>query len=105
MKKPRAKKGRKKRTAKAADDDLRIPATAILTTTRRIKGKIAAETDPEERRRLQRIINRTYRSVRAYRRALEGLQLTPFGGPAIQEQIQIFLMVEDEFRAPDRRPV
>lgn len=105
MKKPRAasRRGRQKRNR--ADPDLRIPATAVLTTIRRIKQSINNEFDPQERRRLRRLLNHTFRKVRAYRRALEGLRRTPFGGPAIEEQIQIFLMVEDEFRASDQRPV
>lgn len=77
----------------------------MLTTISRIRRSIANEYDPQERRRLRRLLNHTFRKVRAYRRALEGLRLTPFNGPAIEEQIQIFLMVEDEFRAPERRPV
>ena len=76
----------------------------MLTTTRRIKGKIATESDPDERRQLRRILSRTFRKVCAHRMAIEGPQRTAFGGPAIEEQIQIFLMVEHEFHAPDRYP-
>jgi hypothetical protein len=81
------------------DQDLRIPAQAVLTITRHLKGKIIDDPDSSERRRLQRLLERAYRKVRAHREALVDVALAApqLAGPQLYAQIQIFLLVEDEF--------
>ena len=104
--KPRKKAGpgRRRSGPILVDPDLRIPAQAVLTTTRRIKRTLADAADPAERRRLRRLLNRVYRKVRAYRQALEALALVvpQLAGPQLEEQIQIFMLVEDEFTSDVR---
>jgi len=77
-----ALKGMKRAGARSArrssilvDQDLRIPAQAVPTTTRRMKGKTIDQPDPVGRRRLQLLLRRTYRKVPAYREALVDLAL------------------------------
>ena len=46
------------------DHELRLAAQAMLTTVRRIKGKIEDESDPAERRRLRRLLRNGLRRMR-----------------------------------------
>lgn len=89
------------------DNELRLAPQAVLTTTRRIKGKIEDETDPQEQRRLRRLLNRAMRKVSAHREVLEELALTApqLITRQLVEQISTFALVEDEFRSegPDTR--
>ena len=84
--------------------ELRLAAQAVLTTIRRIKRKIADEADAAERRRLQRILSRTLRKVRAYREALVELALAvpQLVSRQLVEQISTFALVEDEFTTDAR---
>lgn len=106
-KRARATVRRKKGTIKRVDIDLRVPAQALLTTSRSIKQSLADETASEERRRLRRLLNRALRKLRAYRKGLEAiaLQVPPLARAELEEQIHLFLLLEDECRisAEDRR--
>ena len=88
----------------AVGQDLRPPAQSILATIMRLRGSLAEEIDPVERRRIRRILNRVYLMVRGYREVLElaAQQGPPRARSAVTEQIQIFLMLEAEFRTPLR---
>jgi hypothetical protein len=102
-KKARRRAGKRKSRV-AVGQDLRPPAQSILAAIMRLRASLADETDPVERRRIRRILNRVYLMVRAFR---EGLELVAQQGPrraqaAIAEQIHIFLMLEAEFRTPLR---
>jgi hypothetical protein len=70
----------------------------------RIRGSLADETDPVERRRLRRTLNRVYLALRMYRETLEliAVQSPPRARSALAEQIQIFTLLESEFRVPLR---
>ncbi|MGH8319798.1 MAG: hypothetical protein ACREUL_17815 [Steroidobacteraceae bacterium] len=87
------------RRKRSADPNLRLAAQAVLKTVTRIKGKIATETDPAERRRLRRLLRSTYRKMRGYREALEALAFAVPQLVSLQlvEQISTLLLVEDEF--------
>ena len=88
----------------AVGQDLRPPAQSILATIMRLRGSLAEEIDPVERRRIRRILNRVYLMVRGYREVLElvAQQGPPRAQSAIADQIHIFLMLEAEFRTPLR---
>lgn len=83
------------------DHELRLAGQAVLTTIRRIKGKIEDEPDPKERRRLRRILTSTLRKVRAYREALEALAfaLPELIDRQLVEQLSTFALLEDEFES------
>ena len=93
------KKARKHAPRITVDEDLRIPAQALLATIRRTKQSLADETDPEESSRLRRLLSRTYRKVRAFREALEAItpEAPRRARSALAEQIQLLLLLEDEF--------
>jgi hypothetical protein len=81
--------------------ELRLAGQAVLTTIRRIKGKIEDEPDPAERRLLRRILTSTSRKMRAYREALEALALAipELVDRQLVEQLSTFLLLEDEFES------
>ena len=88
----------------AVGQDLRPPAQSILAAIMRLRASLAEETDRVERRRIRRILNRVYLMVRGYREVLElvAQQSPPRAQSGIAEQIQIFMMLEAEFRMPLR---
>lgn len=97
--------GRRRSGSIIIEQDLRTPAQTPLTTTRRIKGKIADKPDPAERARFRRLLNRTYGKVRAYHEALEGLAAAAphLARRHLGEQI-ILMVVEDELTSGAREP-
>jgi hypothetical protein len=97
--KARNKRSRRRSTIFEQDHELRLAGQAVLTTIRRIKGKIEDELDPRERRRLRRVLTSSLRKMRAYRETLEvlGLALPQLVDRQLIDQISTFLLLEDEF--------
>jgi hypothetical protein len=104
----RAPLRRKKKARRTAgmrkSQDLQRPAQSILAAIMRLRASLAEETDRVERRRIRRILNRVYLMVRGYREVLElvAQQSSTRAQSGIAEQIQIFMMLEAEFRMPLR---
>jgi len=104
VKRAKAVRALRRRSAAITDEDLRVPARSVLAEIMRIKRSLADETDPVERRRLRRILNRVYLAVRWSRETLEivAVQAPRRARRGIAERIRIFALLEAEFRTPLR---
>lgn len=98
---------RSRRKKVVTDKALLKQAERVLTTVRRISQSLADELDPERRRETRRMLRWAHRQFAAYRKDVEALRDHPYAGPALEKQIHMFMLIEDECR-PDsrlRRPV
>jgi hypothetical protein len=98
---------RSRRRTVVTDKALLRQAERVLARVRRISQSLVEEPDPERRRETRRLLRWTYRQFAEYRKGLEALREHPDAGPALERQIQIFFLIEDECRpdARGRRPV
>lgn len=98
---------RSRRKRVVTDEALRRQAERVLARVRRISQSLIDEPDPERRREPRRILRWTYRQFTEYRKGLEALRDHPSAGPALEKQIQLFFLIEDECRpaARWRRPI
>jgi len=86
---------------------LQKQAEQVLATIRSMQESIASESDESRRKHTARLLRVALKQFAKYRRRLELLSLHPDLAPELQEQIQLFMMLEDECRAETqgRRPV
>lgn len=98
-------KRRKRRTALDDEQEMRSAAEALLARIRSTKQSLNDETGPAERSRLRRLLARAHRRVRAFREALESiaLEVPRRARSTLREQVQFFLLLEDEFDSDDSR--
>lgn len=81
------------------DKALLKQAERVLATVRRISQSLAADQlDPERRRKTRRMLRWAHRQFAAYRKDLEALRDHPYAGPALEKQIHMFMLIEDECR-------
>lgn len=78
----------------------------MLATVRRIRQSLVDETDPDRVKHTRGMLRWARRQFAGYRRGLEALRSHPYAGEALEKQIQLFFLIEDECR-PERpaRPV
>ncbi|HEX5419639.1 MAG TPA: hypothetical protein VFY39_06545 [Gammaproteobacteria bacterium] len=82
-------------------------AEKVLARVRRIRLSLAREGDPARRRETRRLLKWTRREFAWYREGLEILRNHPLAGEALEKQIQLFALIEDECRTdrPEARPI
>lgn len=84
-----------------------MQAERVLATIKSMQESIASETDEARRKQTARLLRVALKQFAKYRRTLEALSLHPDFAPELRQQIQLFLMLEDECRVETqgRRPV
>src|SRR5215469_8782805 len=85
------------------DKALLEQAELVLATVRRISQSLADELDPERRRETRRMLRWAYRQFVSYRKDLEALRNHAYGGPGLEKQIHMVMLIEDECRPDSRR--
>lgn len=98
-----------KRPLKAIDFDAAFQKEAerLLATVRRIKKSTVDERDPRKKRRNMGLLRSALRKFTTYREGLEALRGDPYIDRALEQQIQVIMLLEDECRLESqaRRPV
>jgi hypothetical protein len=82
-------------------------AERVLARVRRIRLSLTRETDPERRSQTRRLLKWARQEFGWYREGLEMLRSHPLAGEALESQIRLFALLEDECRTdrPEARPV
>ena len=94
---------RSRRSKVVTDKALLKQAERVLATVRRISQSLSDEINPERRRETRRVLRWAHRKFAEYREGLEALRDHPYAGPALERQIQLFILIEDECRPDSRR--
>jgi hypothetical protein len=78
-------------------------AERLLATIRSMKDEMLDEPDPARRRYTARLLRVAHRQVAAYLKGLQILSAHPDLGPGLEQQVQLFMLLEDECRPGNRR--
>jgi hypothetical protein len=91
----------------ATGEKIQRGAERLLADIREIKAALAEEEDPDEERRLRRLLKGVRRKVTGHRAWLESLRADARAGSDLEAQIALFVMLEHECRLDEEgeRPV
>jgi hypothetical protein len=98
------KKPVRKRKSAPWEDPLLKGAERLLATIRGMKELLREESDPAQSEHTLRLLRAARRKFAVCRRGLEIFRDHPQLGPAIRDQINLFLLIEHECRVEDQRP-